>query len=107
VESALLLAEQNHVILSYRKDSFGRIKSKNSEKIKDAMKSGLLDVQFNTELTEIGEVEVTIKNHHTHDILKVKNDKVFIFAGGELPTEFLKKAGIEITKKFGEAILKH
>jgi len=107
VESALLLAEQNHVILSYRKDSFGRIKPKNSEKIKDAMKLGLIDVQFNTELTEIGEVEVTIKNHHTHDITKVKNDKVFIFAGGELPTEFLKKAGIEITKKFGEAILKH
>lgn len=107
VESALLLAQQNHVILSYRKDSFGRIKPKNSEKIKDAMKSGLIDVQFNTELTEIGEVEVTIKSHQTHDIGKVKNDKVFIFAGGELPTEFLKKAGIEITKKFGEAILKH
>ena len=36
-----------------------------------------------------------------------ENDLVYIFAGGELPTEFLKKVGIQITKKFGEAILKH
>jgi hypothetical protein len=32
---------------------------------------------------------------------------VFIFAGGELPTQFLEKTGIQITKKYGEAILKH
>ena len=39
--------------------------------------------------------------------LKLENDVVYIFAGGELPTEFLKKAGIIITSKFGEAILTH
>jgi hypothetical protein len=39
--------------------------------------------------------------------LVLKNDLVFIFAGGELPTQFLEKIGIRITKKFGEAILKH
>ena len=37
----------------------------------------------------------------------MENDLVYIFAGGELPTEFLKNAGIEITRKFGEAVLKH
>jgi hypothetical protein len=35
------------------------------------------------------------------------NDLVFIFAGGELPTQFLRKIGIEISTKHGEAILKH
>jgi hypothetical protein len=35
------------------------------------------------------------------------NDLVYIFAGGELPTQFLKKIGIEITTKYGEAVLKH
>jgi len=40
-------------------------------------------------------------------MLKIKNDLIYIFAGGELPTEFLKKVGITITKKFGEAVLKH
>lgn len=107
VESALLLAPENHVILSYRKDSFGRIKPKNSEKLKEAIKSGLIDVQFNTDVIEITEKEVIIENNQTHERVKVKNDKVFVFAGGELPTEFLKKAGIEITRKFGEAVLKH
>jgi hypothetical protein len=38
---------------------------------------------------------------------KIKNDLVYIFAGGELPTEFLTRVGIKITKKFGEAVLKH
>ena len=107
VESALLLAPQNQVILSYRKESFGRIKPKNNDKIKDAERSGLIDVRFNTDVVEITENEVIVENNKTHEKVRVKNDKVFIFAGGELPTEFLKNAGIEITKKFGEAILKH
>jgi len=37
----------------------------------------------------------------------MENDLVYIFAGGELPTQFLKKMGIEITTKYGEAILRH
>jgi len=32
---------------------------------------------------------------------------VYIFAGGELPTQFLQKIGINITKRFGYALLKH
>jgi thioredoxin reductase (NADPH) len=39
--------------------------------------------------------------------IKLKNDLVYIFAGGELPTQFLEKAGIKIEKKFGETVLKH
>ena len=31
----------------------------------------------------------------------IENDWVYIFAGGELPTQFLQKSGIEITKRFG------
>jgi hypothetical protein len=30
------------------------------------------------------------------------NDQVFVLIGGELPTEFLKKIGIDFTRKFGE-----
>jgi len=39
--------------------------------------------------------------------MKIKNDLVYIFAGGELPTQFLKKIGIEVTTKYGESIMKH
>ena len=39
--------------------------------------------------------------------LYVQNDLVYIFAGGELPIQFLEKSGIMITKKFGEIVMKH
>ena len=45
--------------------------------------------------------------NETNQEMILPNDLVYIFAGGELPTEFLKKAGIRITRKFGEALLKH
>jgi len=31
---------------------------------------------------------------------------IYIFAGGELPTQFLKKIGIKVTTKFGDVVLK-
>jgi len=36
-------------------------------------------------------------------VRKVPNDYVYIFAGGEAPNEFLKKIGVRIEKKFGQA----
>jgi hypothetical protein len=40
-------------------------------------------------------------------VSEIPNQLVYVFAGGELPTQFLSKIGIQITKKFGEALLKH
>jgi thioredoxin reductase/Pyruvate/2-oxoacid:ferredoxin oxidoreductase delta subunit len=107
IESALLLADQNKVILSYRGESFSRLKPKNSNKISEAASDGLVDVRLNTNLAEITKDEVIFTPDSQGETLSVKNDLVYIFAGGELPTQFLEKAGILITKKFGEAILKH
>jgi thioredoxin reductase/ferredoxin len=107
IESALLLADHNNVTLSYRNDSFNRLKSKNSEKIKEAMISGLIKVLFNTNPITINADSVVLATSNEGEELYVENDLVYIFAGGELPIQFLQKAGIEITKKFGEAILKH
>jgi thioredoxin reductase (NADPH) len=107
VESALLLADQNKVTLAYRAEVFNRLKPKNNKKINDAMSEGLIDVRFNTNIVNIGKDEVTLAGGNENDNLKIKNDLVYIFAGGELPTQFLEKVGLQITKKFGEAILKH
>jgi thioredoxin reductase (NADPH) len=106
IESALLLAEHNKVILSYRSDAFSRIKQANNIKIKEAIENGSIEVRFNSNPVSIEKDKVTILNNNG-ETLSVKNDLVYIFAGGELPTQFLQKAGIKITKKFGEAILKH
>jgi len=108
IESALLLAVQNNVILSYRNEAFSRIKPKNLEKINAAMSDKSIDVRFNTGLLEITKDEVTIASAaNPEERQTIKNDLVYIFAGGELPTQFLKKVGIDISTKFGEAILKH
>jgi thioredoxin reductase/Pyruvate/2-oxoacid:ferredoxin oxidoreductase delta subunit len=107
IEAALLLCDHNKVILSYRSDSFSRIKPKNGERIEAAKKDGKIDVKFGTNLLSIESDAVTIEYNSTKENQHIKNDLVFIFAGGELPTQFLDKVGIRITRKFGEALLKH
>ncbi len=106
IEAALMLADQNKVTLSYRNDVFQRIKPKNNERINESIEEEKVDVMFNTNVDKIGKDAVTISDKDGNKI-ELKNDLVYIFAGGELPTQFLEKAGIHITKKFGEAILKH
>jgi len=107
IESALLLADENKVTLSYRSNAFNRIKVKNNEKINDAIKSGLIDIKFSSNIVSIEKDFVLYTENESSEVLKLPNDLVFVFAGGELPTEFLRKTGILVTTKHGESILKH
>jgi thioredoxin reductase/Pyruvate/2-oxoacid:ferredoxin oxidoreductase delta subunit len=107
VESALLLKDQNNVILSYRKDKFSRIKPKNKEKLITAIDDGSMQVAYNSNLIAIRAKEIELE--YTEKAAKeiIENDLVYIFAGGELPTGFLQKAGVQITKRFGHIVKKH
>ena len=107
VESALLLADANDVTLSYRKETFSRLKPKNRKKLEEAIDSKLLDVILNSSVNAIEEDCVHLKIAGQEEELTITNQLVYIFAGGELPSQFLRNAGIEITTKFGEALLKH
>lgn len=107
IESAMLLMDQNQVTLSYRKDKFSRLKPKNRERIQQAIADGKIDIQYNTNLTKIEKNQVYIKRSDTDEEYALDNDQVYIFAGGELPTQFLKKAGVEITKRFGYTMKKY
>ncbi len=97
VEAAVGLARQkgNTVTLSYRRETFVRLKEKNEQRIRDILKSGKLNVIFNSDVTEITSSMVTIKEQG-NIIHNLQNDFVFIFAGGELPAEFLKKIGVRL-----------
>lgn len=106
IESALLLAEQNRVTLSYRGEAFQRIKPKNNEKIQKAIADQIIDMRFNSNVLVITEHNVSL-SLPGNETLNLKNDLVYIFAGGELPTQFLQKAGVEITTRFGHTMLKH
>jgi len=108
IESAMLLADEgNDVTLSYRAESFSRIKPRNLERIKEYSDKNKISVLFKSNVTEIMDdvVHISIEGYDETQILI--NDLVYIFAGGELPTKFLEKIGIGITKKFGEALLSH
>jgi thioredoxin reductase (NADPH) len=107
IESALSLAYENNVTISYRNEVFNRIKPKNSLALKEAEAEGKLEVRLNTNLTLIEDDSVTLTVGKDGETLKLRNDLVYIFAGGELPTQFLEKTGIKIEKKYGETVLKH
>jgi thioredoxin reductase/Pyruvate/2-oxoacid:ferredoxin oxidoreductase delta subunit len=107
IEAALALAEQNTVILSYRGDAFSRLKPKNRENLERFRNLKQLEVLLQSNLVRITEEQVEISYSNGTPTDSKENDFVFIFAGGELPTDFLKKAGIEITTRFGHTVRKH
>jgi len=107
IETVLLLKDNNSVTLSYRKDTFSRLKSKNREKINDAIKNNSIKVMFNSNLTSIHQNHVLVSTTGKSKNETIINDLVFIFAGGELPTTFLQKTGVHISKRFGYIMKTH
>jgi thioredoxin reductase len=107
IESALLLVEDNRVVLSYRGEAFSRIKPGNKERIEKAIADKTIDVRMNSNVLEIKAKIVLLSVKESDQYLELKNDMVYIFAGGELPKQFLEKAGIKMTTLRGEAILSH
>jgi thioredoxin reductase/ferredoxin len=94
VEAAMGLAHQvgNKVTLSYRKESFSRIKERNSQRIADCMRSGKVNVIFNSAPVEFKPASVILDINGK--LQEIPNDYVWIFAGGEPPNAFLKKIGV-------------
>src|SRR6267142_3750065 len=94
VEAAMGLGHQvgNLVTLSYRKEAFSRLKDRNVQRIEESVRKGKLKVIFNSAPVEFKGNSVVLEvNARTQEI---PNDYVWIFAGGEPPTAFLKKIGV-------------
>ena len=107
IETVLLLKDVNDATLSYRKDKFSRLKPKNKEKLNQAIEDGSLKVIFNSNVISINDNNVLLKINEEDEGKQLENDLVYIFAGGELPTTFLQKAGIEVKKRFGYTMKRH
>lgn len=105
IESALLLKDNNNVTLSYRQDKFARLKPRNKENISNAIENDSIKVLFNSNVESITEKTVVLNAEGGSKV--IENDYIYIFAGGELPTGFLEKAGIIITRRFGHIMKKH
>jgi thioredoxin reductase len=95
IEAAMGLGHQpgNQVTLSYRKDTFSRIKERNAKRIEDSVRSGRVNVIFNSMPVEFTETSVILDVNGQQS--EIANDFVWIFVGGTPPNDFLKKVGIE------------
>ena len=95
VEAAMGLAEQvgNKVTMSYRQGQFSRIKDRNTKRIEECIRSGKVEVLFNSSPVEFRPDSVLLDVQGTQR--ELPNDFVWIFAGGIPPYDFLKKLGIQ------------
>ena len=94
VEAAMGLAFQagNTVTLSYRKEAFSRIKERNAQRIEEGIRKRKVKVIFNSNPVEFTNDAVILEV--SGQTQRIPNDYVWIFAGGEPPTAFLKKIGV-------------
>lgn len=103
VEAAVVLSEQpgTKVTLSYRGDVLNRIKPKNRLRFEVASGRGNPQVLLGSNVERIAATEVTLLQGARR--LNIPNDAVIVCAGGVLPFDLLKKAGVEFETKHGTA----
>ena len=99
VEAAIGMAHQygNEVIISYRKENFFRLKSRNEKQIDELINKGNVKVYFSSNLINIEDDSVILKQDQNE--MKIDNDYVFIFAGGIPPYALMKDIGIKFGSK--------
>jgi putative YpdA family bacillithiol system oxidoreductase len=99
VEAAMGLASQtgNKVTLSYRSERFSRIKERNTQRIEEFIRKGKLTALFNSNPVRFLPASVVVEVQGQQQ--EIPNDYVWIFAGGEPPTAFLKKIGVQVGDK--------
>jgi thioredoxin reductase (NADPH) len=102
LEAAASVAEcGGGVVLSYRGDAFARAKQANRARISAAERDGNLRVMLGSNVQQILAEAVAIERQGR--VFALKNDAVIVSAGGVLPTDFLRRIGIEVEAKFGTA----
>jgi putative YpdA family bacillithiol system oxidoreductase len=104
IEAALALSRsgKNRVTICHRGDNFQRARQRNREQVLAAAQEKKLEIIYNARVSEIRPDDVTISSGSGPKNLK--NDFVFVLAGGESPDEFLQKTGIEIVDKAVTAV---
>ncbi len=102
LEAAVALAGVGcQVSLSYRQDKLARAREANVEAYEAAVALGHIRAFLSSTPVEIGQDHVVLKQKDVP--VRLENDQVFIFAGGELPTAFLQGCGIGMRRHTGRA----
>jgi len=98
IETALGLAEQpgNEVLLSYRREAFFRLKTRNQERLDESVAAGRLRLALRSEVVAITprEIELEVREGEGARRYRFPNDEVFVLAGGVAPFELLERSGV-------------
>ncbi len=102
VEAAVQLAEEStaKVSISYRQSSFSRAKPRNRDNVQRLIDEGRVRALFSSQVKSIEDRAVVLDTADGEG--RLKNDRVIVSAGGEVPTAFLKSVGVAIRKYLGE-----
>jgi len=103
IESSVALSCQKgtSVSLSYRGPTFARIKPDNQKRLDKSVASGKISLLMESNVKNI--TPKTVEFEQKGKLFELANDAVFVFAGGELPNEFLKACGIKMETMHGES----
>ena len=88
--------KDNQITLSYRGDSFNRVKAKNLETLEKLVRRGKIRPLLGSEVLEIGVDRVRLRTAEGE--ITLANDDVFVLIGGEPPFPFLRSIGV----RFGD-----
>lgn len=100
VECALMLADNNNVTLSTINEKWIYPKKRNQDLINDKIEQGKVTVNFETEVKQITENSVIIRNRKTKETQTIDNDYAFTMIGAELPIPFFKRLGIKLENQW-------
>jgi len=97
-EATLALAEQpgNEVTLSYRKDTFFRLRERTEERLNALVAEGRVRVILSSRVLAIREdsVDIAITEGGVESAWNLPNDEVFVMAGGIPPFALLEQSGV-------------
>lgn len=103
LEAAIQLAEQSdaQVTISYRNEAFGKCREANKRKIAELIQQRAVTAMMASQVMEVRPQDVLMQLKDRQ--VRLPNDFVLVCIGGELPTEFLSKAGVGLRRHFGTA----
>ena len=104
LEAAIQLAESTdaQVSISYRGDTFGRVREANRKRIEELIATRKIEALMKSTIEKILPDEVVLTASESPIVRP--NDYVIASIGGELPLEFLGKVGVSLKRHFGEEL---
>lgn len=104
LEAAIQLAQDTEaeVSLSYRQAEFGKAREANKRRFRELVDQGRVMAFMASSVKEVKERSLTLE--YKGQSVDLPNDFVIACLGGELPTEFLSKSGINLKRLHGEAL---